>query len=135
MNIKHLCLIAALLGLPVDTCAAGTMRISYRIDITNFPAGNRLVVVHCAVGVGSPSALALASWEPATLISQGAQTFEVPTSSYAPDGRTLHSNAVMPLTAIPTSLLDQATHYKCRLSGAAGEPVFMGPEVSGVIRR
>jgi hypothetical protein len=132
MDIKRLCLFAGLLALPVASYASyadGSITITYRLDLTNFPAGNRLVVVHCEVGVGPPSATALASWDRTTLIGQGAQTFEVPS-----DRRLLRS-AAMSMTATSASPLDEATHYKCRMSGAPGEPAFRGAEVSGVIPR
>lgn len=130
MKLRSLPLIAGLFCLPVASYAEGSMRISFRMDLSDLPAGNTRVTVHCAVGVGAPPLTAFATWEPAALVAQGAQTFEVPAGS-----RRLARTAVMPLVAIPPGTLGEASHFKCRVSGVSGQPVFRGPEVSGPIRR
>ena len=51
MNIKHLCLIAGLLGLPVAYANAGEITINVPVEITNFPAATGAKVT-CRTGIG-----------------------------------------------------------------------------------
>ena len=131
MKLMTLCLAAGLLCIPVASRADGSLKISVRLDLRDLPAGNSRLSLRCAVGVGPPPAGAFTTWEPATLVAEGAFTFGLDEGT----GRSVRRNAVMPLVAIPPGTLGEATHYQCWVTNVAGQPRFRGPEVSGPIRR
>ena len=150
MNIKRLCLIAGLLGLPVayanaldmtpvipgmqetqNSIRSGIARsgngtasgitINVPIELDNFPAANIRPVVLCKVMVGDGG----------TEIGAGASTINVHKRHYR------GSVSIQINSTSSAAYLDEATHYHCRLAAQAPEPAFTfrPPEVSGAIPR
>lgn len=131
MNIKHLCLIAGLLSLPVVYANAADITINVPVEMVNVPAANRNIDIECHVGVGpAPTAPGGTYNARLALVGQGFYTLEVPS------GGQVNQTVRVPITAMPGRTLDEATHYKCMMAGIAGQPVLAGQnEVAGAITR
>lgn len=133
MNLKRLCLIAGLLGLPVAYANAVEITINVPVEATNVPAGNTTLNIDCHVGVGAPSTAVDGTWNPRDIIGMGTGEITVPSS------RSVAATVSVVITKNPANALtlDAATHYKClRLAGIGGQPEFRGANsVSGTIPR
>lgn len=123
MNIKHLCLIAGLLGLPVaySNANAGEVIIKVPVELTNVPADIQQVRVNCWTGVGN---------------SGSSRTFGVSNAFNIPANR--NYSGVVAVT-VSGSGVDAATNYNCALQAwPAGpdQPSLPGiNEVTGAISR
>jgi hypothetical protein len=123
MNIKRLCLIASLLGLPVaySNANAGEVIIRVPVELTNVPAAIRQVRVNCWTGVGNDGST---------------RSFGVSAAFNIPENRN-YSGAVD--ITVSGSRVDAATNYNCDLQAwpaGPGQPALPGiNKVSGVISR
>ena len=123
MNIKHLCLIVGLLGLPVAYANAGEITINVPVELTNLPAANSEITLFCRVGVGDAGASP--GYSGANAIGMGSLRFQV--------DENFNGTKQIPIRAHPGRNLDVATHYTCELlsSGALilgiGRRIVRGP--------
>jgi len=119
MNIKHLCLIAGLLSLPVAYANAGEVTINVPVELTNVPAANLQVRVFCMTGVGVGLAI--------DTRDMGYADINIP------ENRNYRGAASITVTG---SKVDAATHYWCYLVAVSGQPVLPRQnEAKGVIPR
>ncbi|HEX5636841.1 MAG TPA: hypothetical protein VFY78_07115 [Gammaproteobacteria bacterium] len=119
MNIKHLCLIAGLLGLPVANANAGEITINVPVELTNVPAANLQVRVVCMTGVG----------DGVSMVNRDIGHADI----NVPENRNYRGVESIRVTA---SKVDAATHYWCYLVAASGQPVLPRQnEAKGVISR
>ena len=121
MNIKHLCLIASLLGLPVaySNANAGEVTIRVPVELTNVPADIRQVGVYCSTSVGDDNS---------TRTTSDSDKFNVPENR--------NYSGVVNVT-VRGSKVDAATNYSCGISRyprGPGGTVLPGT-VRGVIPR
>ena len=121
MNIKRLCLIAGLLGLPVTYANAGEVTINVPLELTNVPADIRQVRVNCWTGVGNDGST---------------RTFNTSAAINIPENRSYRGAVAV---TVRGSKVDAATNYSCGLQAfpvGPGRPTLPGiNEVSGAIIR
>jgi hypothetical protein len=120
MNRKHLLLFVALLVLPVAYADAAQVTINVPVEITNAPTGTTELRVFCYVGVGPPPPGVGTIWSTANARGGGTATINVP-----PSGNYSGTTHVAILAG------EDATHYKCHLSGVGGQPPFEGQNTVG----
>jgi hypothetical protein len=136
MNIKRLSLITALLAWPAAYAHAADITIVVPVSLSNVPAANRQVIVNCRVGVGvGPTTVPRAIWPGTSAVGAGIYRIDLPASDGGNRAPAV-ARATVQITSSAGRSLDEATHYKCWLSNAAGQPTLAGQnEVSGAIPR
>lgn len=100
MNIKHLCLIAGLLGLPVAYANATTEIIfNVPVELTNVPRDYASIVVKCTIGIGPPH-----TWHQDSTRYNAREAIPIPASRNI--SRVVH---------LRINLVTTETHYLCEL--------------------
>ena len=131
MNIKRLCLIAGLLGLPVAYANAGEITINVPVELTNVPVTHPNLRINCQVGSGASISNTGNFFSADDYIANGAIDIRISDRSY-------RGVVSVPMTATGRRVarMDNATHYKCGLGPpGAGYPLVPPPVVSGIIPR
>lgn len=108
MNLKRLCLIAGLLGLPVGYAHAANVTLEVPYELTNVPAGINTIPVQCDLSTAAG-------------VRVGGKGMYLPGLSAS--NRSIRGTLnVVFTTPMPGQSLDSATRYTCRMWSNPGQP-------------
>lgn len=108
MNLKRLCLIAGLLGLPVSYAYAANVTLEVPYELTNVPAGINTIPVQCDLLTAAG-------------VRVGGKAMFLPGLSNS--NRSIRGTlTVVFTTSVPGHSLDDATRYMCRMWSNPGQP-------------